>query len=609
ADDARQPTPVSRPVLIGTITYYLALFAGLFYPIHLSRLFGVSLLLFVFGSLYHCVYLIYQRQHDISSRPESTRLTYLLYGGIVIVTLSWTDFLSRIGVPFPTMGSVLTVIYMYFFSQTLFHYRLLDIKELLGKMITLSALALILTTIFGLLLAWVERGQHSVFFFNTVVASFVVLLLLEPLRTRVEDWINRWLFREKYEFSRRLRRLSRDLANIIEVRPLVIHILNELETSARVTHVSIYLSDSAGTAFNLAGHIGPQPVQQLDASKRRLFLERLRQAGFLTPESLERELRTLVEQNQEDTAVATRNVLSTMKELLAAVCIPLISDNQILGLLNLQDDRLREAYASDELELLREVAAQAAITLRNSQVYEQMKERDRLAALGQMAAGLAHEIRNPLGAIKGAAQLLKSGPLAPAVPPKSPDEAQEYMDIIVEEVNRLDRVVSQFLGYARPDKGERQLVDVNEILQKTVQLLRSQAGKVEISCDLSPNIPQVRGDAEQLHQVFLNLGLNGIQATDEEGTLRVHTKLRPGFKKGKAVQFVEIAFQDNGKGIPPETLPDIFIPFFTTKEGGTGLGLPICGRIVENHSGTIEVRSEPEKGSWFAVILPTAEES
>jgi two-component system sensor histidine kinase HydH len=609
AEDPRHPEPISRPVVIGTWIFYTGLlYAGLFHPLHQMKIFTIPLFGFIFVSLFRCVHLIYARQRAVAtrSRPDATRLTYLFYGGAATVTLAATDFLPRTGLAFPTIGNVLTIIYMYFISQTLFHYRLLDIKELLGKMVTLSALVLMLTVIYGLLLVWVGSDRPGVFFFNTIVASFVIMIIFEQLRTWVEDRINRWMFREKYEFSRRLNLLRVELTNIIEAGTLCKRILSQLEESERVTHASIYLADPSGGSYRLAGHLGPAPVDQIEGAARLFFLDRLREAGILTLEYLERELAAQRAEAQEEAATATRNLIAVMEELRAGVCIPLTLESQILGLLNLRDDRLREAYATDELDHLRKVAAQAAITLSNSKVYEQMKERDRLAALGQMAAGLAHEIRNPLGAIKGAAQLLRSGSPEPSA---SEAESDEYMEIIVEEVNRLDRVLSQFLGYARPDRGERQELQVNDVVLKTLQLLSPQ-GPAKILPELAADLPAVRGDPEQLRQVFLNLGINALQAMEggaEPGTLRVVTRLRRSWKRGELTPFVEVAFHDSGKGIPESSLSDIFIPFFTTKEGGTGLGLPICQRIVENHRGAIEVRSQQGAGSVFTVLLPPAD--
>ena len=617
AEDPRKPRPISRWILGGSGLFLLLLiYSLLFYPLYRSKLFTAPMTVFVLGSLAYCMYLIHDHKQGTTSRPEAMRLTYLVYGGAGSIILAALEFFTTQWGSFPPVGSVITVVYMYFISQTLFHYRLLDIKELLGKMVTLSALVLIVTIIYGLLLAWVGADQSGVFFFNTVVASFVILVIFEPMRNWVEDRVNRWMFREKYELTRRLRSLRQELANIIDARSLVARILSVLEESERVTHASVYLADASGATYRLEGHLGPEPVESLEGSVKHLFLERLKDEGVLSLEALERELTTLTQEDQEDAKLATRNLVTTMEDLQAGVCIPMVSDGQVLGILDLRDDRLREAFASDELEELRKVALQAAITLRNSKVYEQMKERDRLAALGQMAAGLAHEIRNPLGAIKGAAQLLKTPEEeCPEPDPEDSDDGaaadtdeldeDEYLDIIVEEVNRLDRVVSQFLGYARPDRGDRESTQINDVVQRTMQLVTPQAGEVQLDMQLAEDLPPVRVDPEQLRQVLLNLALNGIQSVKGKGTLRVATRLRRGSRRDDSWDRVVVSFRDQGQGITEEALKDIFIPFFTTRVGGTGLGLPICQRIVENHGGSIEVRSHPGKGSTFSVVLPT----
>ena len=291
--------------------------------------------------------------------------------------------------------------------------------------------------------------------------------------------------------------------------------------------------------------------------------------------------------------------------------LAILEEEQLLGFLALRDERLREAYSSDEIELFRGVAASIGVTLQNSQVYERMKERERLAALGQMAAGLAHEIRNPLGSIKGAAQVLL--PIVEDTKKNGNTEAddrsiKEFLAIIVEEVDRLNNIVSQFLDYARPYRGDPKPLDVNEVVRRTLQLLEKEEGahKVEISTALFEGLPQVRADPEQLRQVFLNLSLNAIQAMTEGGTgkLQVSTSLRRSTRRGATAAFLEVRFRDTGVGIPASDLKSLFIPFFTTHEKGTGLGLPISQRIIENHGGTIEVRSKPGAGSTFTVLLP-----
>jgi signal transduction histidine kinase len=245
--------------------------------------------------------------------------------------------------------------------------------------------------------------------------------------------------------------------------------------------------------------------------------------------------------------------------------------------------------------------------IESSQAYERVKERDRLAALGEMSAGLAHEIRNPLGAIKGAAQLLL-GPDGKPLPPGP--ESAEFIEIILEEANRLNNVVTRFLDYARADRADATKhddVDLNAVVRKTVQLLGSspESRGVELKVRYDDMLPPVVGDPDAMVQVFLNLGLNACQAMVDGGSLEILTTRRRRSRLGYG-QFAEVRMRDNGVGIPADRLKKLFIPFYTTKSRGTGLGLAIAQRIVSQHGGTIEVRSTPDEGSTFSVFLPAA---
>ena len=279
----------------------------------------------------------------------------------------------------------------------------------------------------------------------------------------------------------------------------------------------------------------------------------------------------------------------------------------LLGLLTVRDDRAEGAFDLDDVDVFRALASQGARVIESSQAYERVKERDRLAALGEMSAGLAHEIRNPLGAIKGAAQLL-IGPDGRPLPPSA--ESSEFIDIILEEVDRLNNVVSRFLDYARADRGDGhrpQPVDVNHVVKKVVALLASspEAKGVDVRARYDEQLPKVIADPEALVQVFLNLGLNAVQAMPDGGSLEILTTRRRRSRLGYG-QFAEVRLRDTGHGIAADKLPKLFIPFYTTKARGTGLGLAIAQRIVSQSGGTIEVRSTPDAGSTFSVFLPVA---
>jgi len=598
--DEAGPPPLSRSTVVGAALCYTALlFSRFIEPLHHTVWFRLAFTTYVFAGLYLSVFYLYRRYRATPSKVEKMRLLYLVVGGVTTVTASLVEALPT---GFST-GNVLVIVYLYFLSQNLIRYRLLDLNELLGRMLVLGTLVFILTLIYGVLVRWVGPDESGLFFFNTLLASTAIVILVEPLRGRVEGTINRWMFSEKYELSRRIEMLRAELANVIDMRVLVPRVLSSLEDSRRITHASVYLVDPDGSGYELGGHVGPKPEVRFDAVTHRAFFERLRRAGTISLEGLERELvarRTPSNEEKEGLQVMMR----TLDQMNGSVALGIISEDQLLGALVLRDERLREAYSSDEIELFRGVAMSIGVTLQNSQVYERMKERDRLAALGQMAAGLAHEIRNPLGAIKGAAQFLQ--PTASGLGVADPAGTKEFLNIIVEEVNRLNKIVSQFLDYARPYRGEQRQLEVNDVIRKTLQLLAKEgAGKgIEVVPTLVDGLPPVRADAEQLLQVFLNLALNAVQAMAEGGRLFVSSSIRRATRRGAAAAFLEVRFRDTGVGIPPGDLRNLFIPFFTTKDKGTGLGLPISQRIIENHGGTIEVRSQAGAGATFTVLLP-----
>jgi PAS domain S-box-containing protein len=226
-------------------------------------------------------------------------------------------------------------------------------------------------------------------------------------------------------------------------------------------------------------------------------------------------------------------------------------------------------------------------------IERQWRRSQRLAELGTVAAGVAHEVRNPLSGIRGASQLLAR---------ESDDETKEFLDVIIREVDRLDHTVEQLLDLARPMEAEMSSTPIEEIVDRALSVLKSQLDDASIRVKKkTPSIPgPVNADAGQLTQVFLNLFLNAIQAMPEGGTLTV--TIQENKTGGSAA--AAVAVDDTGHGMSQQTLEHIFMPFYTDREKGTGLGLAISHKIVEEHGGTIDVKSEEGKGSTFIVSLP-----
>jgi len=229
-------------------------------------------------------------------------------------------------------------------------------------------------------------------------------------------------------------------------------------------------------------------------------------------------------------------------------------------------------------------------------IEEQLRRAERLSALGELSAVLAHEIRNPLGSIRGTAEILRDD--FPAG-----DRKYEFLEILIKETDRLNRVVEDFLGLARPLLVERETCDLVAELRDIVSLVSDEADMrgVRLECAGGALTP-VRGDREKLRQVFLNLILNGVQATGRGGSVTITATQLTG--RGGSPDGVELIFADTGEGIDQALMSRIFEPFFTTKSGGTGLGLSITQKIIESHGGSIEVESAPGKGTRFRVRLP-----
>lgn len=230
-----------------------------------------------------------------------------------------------------------------------------------------------------------------------------------------------------------------------------------------------------------------------------------------------------------------------------------------------------------------------------SRLETQLRRTDKLAALGTLAAGVAHEVRNPLHALTLNLHLLDQELAAGR---GSSSDAGEYVGILRAEIQRIHRIVDNFLRFAKPSIPETKPLDVHALLERVFSLLAFEAAerRVTIETVFDPALPSVPGDEGQLSQVFLNLGMNALQAMADGGSLVVAT--------ARDVTWARVSVSDTGDGIAAETLPHLFDPYFTTRPRGVGLGLAIAHRIVEGHRGTIDVESEVGRGTTMTVRLP-----
>jgi hypothetical protein len=412
---------------------------------------------------------------------EKVRLRYLFGVTALAVSLTLAEHLARNLAPpvdptgmslgarvvalqgaLPPFSVIFTGIALYLLHHTLVLSRLLDLHELFSRMAALLLSAFMLVIIDLLTFLWVDAFAtypfHSTF--QIFLASLMFLAAYEPLRPYIGWGANRL-------FNQRGQRLGDTLANLGHTLPTVISkgalaemLLSKLHASGRVPVCSIYLWDPRIAAFSCASQRGHGDQRPLKAVARGPFTEALLDDAPWHARA------TVTRKSRTDARAA--EVLALMDAMKADLAMPFIKSGVVLGWINLRDESWSDGYSADEILKLAEIAELCMVVLSNIRDFQEIQEKDRLAAIGEMAAGLAHEIRNPLGAIKGAAEYLEPSRGG------ARDDA-ELLQVIVEEANRLNSVVSQFLDYARPFRAQLAAADLNEVVRKTAKLCEARA--------------------------------------------------------------------------------------------------------------------------------------
>jgi signal transduction histidine kinase len=533
-----------------------------------------------------------RRAANVTDSPISqARLRLLWAGASLCVGLTALDLVT--GRQLIGLGEISQVLYTGLLSASLLRERLLDLQDLIARGLIFGLLVLLLTVLYGVLVfPFYQDGET--FLFASLVSSAILLLLINPVTRSIENLIMRLMLADTQVLTEACYTARDRIRRSVQARQMMDSVVTALMENSTVTRVAIYLTGPMGLSFNLKASGGPTPQTTLEVRDFPEFYSQLRgDQASLSRSGIQRQLSRRTEwigpvNAENDPEIAHLNALEEgLTKAGADLLLPVSSQGQVLGLLSVGDDRRPEGFTRAEAAALSALAGRLGIGISNTQHMEQLRFRDRLAALGEMSAGLAHEIRNPLGSIQGAVQMLEDElPL---------DEEQgELFDIITNEVRHLSSVVQGFLDYSRPLNVKAEAVDMVEFLDACAQVL---AGSPTI--EVNQTMERAWLDRDRILQVLRNLVNNAREADPEnEPVISCHDS-----SLGTVIEII-----DQGPGIPDEQKSKLFTPFFTTKDRGTGLGLAICQQITKAHGGRLDLLTNPGGGTIARITLPKPRE-
>jgi two-component system NtrC family sensor kinase len=538
--------------------------------------------------------------HDYRASTEPRmrlQLRFWLVGAWVAVPLGLTNLLPSYGVGFYPLGSLGNAAWVAIVAYAIVRHRLMDIDVAVTKGMAYAGVSFVITIPAFALTLWLQRlsfGQIHPDFSALILLMFVAIGAVFPsLRMRAESRIERSLFREKHQYRVALAAFTRSIVRILDREKLVHELTSTLTETLGLDRIAIALAHDGRRVFSVRqASSGYTPA---DLSPQDELLRSLRRhQGAVLRDELE------ASSDPGERGLAAQTCRQNGWE----VCIPLTATGDLIGFIALGRKRNLDAFFAEDLELLETLAGEASVALENARLYDELKRSqdiirraDRLSALGTLAAGIAHEVRNPLVSIQTFFQL-------------APDRLHDqeffttFLSMTAKEVKRISDLITELLSFARSPTRALGPVDLNDVVDRVATLLDPEARNhhLELARELSVDVPSVRADTDQVKQVLINLVLNAIQATRPGGVVTVTTR---AVRRGN-VMVGQFSVSDTGAGIPQDQLDHIFDPFFTTKDKGTGLGLAIVHQIVMEHGGSISVESKPGFGTSFLVDLPAA---
>ena len=534
---------------------------------------------------------------------KRTQMFYIILAWLVaFLTINSILLPLEYGINIPPVGFFLLPLNFALLAYVLGKARLADYNVVVARTLLHAVTLLVVAGVSLLFIAGMTflapgfmNSQQILFTLTLVVVIGLGLAAgLPRLLPRAERMMQERLFGKRYSYQDALAGLAKDLGRLSTVEQVLGTVAAQLHSQMSLTRVMIFFQDSLSGKYRVQAQSGlnPQEVTEPDLGEDAALVKYLRQTkGILVWDEVARRLPQQLRNSLDEDLV----------RLQVRVCVPMIQDDNLVGMLCVGEKANRDMFFVNDLRVLQNLAAEVALAVRYRRMEDEVLRKNRLVELGTIAAGVAHEIRNPLASIKTFAQLMPEHM-------DDPEFKNEFSKLVLKDVDRITKVIESMLAFARPAQVNIKEQPANDLIEEAILLVqpRLKGKRIELSREFHGN-PVINVDKHQILQVLVNLLSNAADASHDQGKIRVATGVSQRDINGEGnrnQKFTVIEVADNGAGIPAAVRNRLFDPFFTTKKEGTGLGLSISQKIVRDHGGVITVSSVEGKGTSFQVNLP-----
>gem|GEM_PF-5003464 len=572
-------------VVAGVVPYKYGSYSvwGVLYPLHIANIVSVYALMLV---------LLISAYLKSSSNVEKNRILYILIGAIITIFTTLCNFLPAMGIAIKAPGHIGTLIFQLTILMAMYRYRLMNLRNAISRTFFLLITWFIIGSLYVLVFLFIgskdSAGGTERIVWQFILAAIFILLFF-AVQKKILPYLERLIYPLKADSRRLLEALDKSLTISEQPKDAAISLVKTIHEATNVPATVVYLRSSEKGPLRriaIAGSADNEFPMEI-AENSSLCIDHICRVR----EELRRDLVT--EQWGDKGKIGLAKQISDMEEVGIEAVVPIAAEGVIYGLLGFSRKRFGGVYDPDDLETFRLLAARTAVAIAIHISSAKIAKREHLAVIGEMTAMIAHEIKNPLGAIKAAAEQISMH--------KNEAECEKLTIMIREEVERLDTTIKTYLAFARPISIESEEIDIVKLTVRCAELFRNEANESNFEVVVkSEKEIKVAIDPDAYRQLFFNLAKNSLEA-------KTNGKLNVTFIEDKRA--VSVIFEDNCGGMSLEVIEKLFNPFFTTKTGGTGLGMAICKKIATAMDGKLFVSSTAGYGTKFTLELPQKQET